>query len=75
MRNWGLLMCAEGIGSILGGPLASLLHQYSGSWEVVFGTAVVADLVIAVLAIAVLKPMLRRFMQRQTLAFRTWSAV
>jgi len=63
-QNWGLLMCAEGVGSILGGPLASLLHQSTGSWEVVFGVAIVADLLTAFLAIAVLKPMRRRYLAK-----------
>lgn len=64
-QNWGFLMCAEGVGSILGGPLAALLHQYSGSWNVVFGVAVAADLATAALAIAVLMPMRRRYLQAQ----------
>ena len=61
-QNWGVLMVAEGLGSILGGPLASLLHQSTGSWMVVFGVAVVADLLTAFLAIAVLKLMRRRYL-------------
>jgi len=61
-QNWGMLMFAEGVGSILGGPLASLLHQSTGSWEAVFGVAIMADLLTAVLAIAVLKPMRRKYL-------------
>jgi MFS family permease len=64
-QNWGILMVAEGVGSILGGPLASLLHQSTGSWEVVFGVAIVADLLAGFLAIAVLKPMRRSYMARK----------
>jgi len=54
-RNYGCLYIAQGIGSILGGPMASLLHEASGTWVTVFYVAIAADLLTAVLAIAVLK--------------------
>ena len=56
-KNYGCLYIAQGIGAIFGGPLASLLHDATGSWSPVFGLAIGADLLTAVLAIAVLKPM------------------
>jgi MFS transporter, OFA family, oxalate/formate antiporter len=56
-RNYGCLYMAQGIGAIFGGPLASLLHEATGSWTSVFGVAIAADLLTAVLAIAVLKPL------------------
>jgi OFA family oxalate/formate antiporter-like MFS transporter len=56
-RNYGCLYMAQGIGAILGGPLASLLHDATGSWVSVFAVAIVADLTTALLAIAVLKPL------------------
>jgi nitrate/nitrite transporter NarK len=56
-RNYGCLYMAQGIGAIFGGPMASLLHDATGSWTSVFGVAIVADLLTAVLAIAALKPM------------------
>jgi oxalate/formate antiporter len=59
-RNYGCLYIAQGIGSILGGPLAVLLHDASGGWTTVFAIAIAADLLTAVLAVAVLKPMRRR---------------
>ena len=31
-RNYGCLYMAQGIGSIFGGPLASLLHDAAGTW-------------------------------------------
>ena len=49
----------------LGGPLAALLHQRAGSWTPVFGMAITFDILTAVLAIAVLKPMRRRFLLTQ----------
>jgi MFS transporter, OFA family, oxalate/formate antiporter len=50
------------VGSILGGPMASLLHDGTGSWITVFTVAIAADVVTALLAIAVLKPMRRRML-------------
>ncbi|MFP3566644.1 oxalate/formate MFS antiporter, partial [Paraburkholderia sp. SIMBA_030] len=61
-ENYGWLYISQGIGSIFGGPLAALLHQHAGSWVPVFATAITLDIVTALLAIAVLKPMRRRFL-------------
>lgn len=55
--NYGCLYMAQGVGSILGGPLANLLHDANASWTPVFGVAIVADLTTAVLALFVLKRM------------------
>ena len=60
-RNYGCLYIAQGIGAIFGGPLASLLHAATSSWVTVFAVAIAADLLTAVLAVAVLKPMRARF--------------
>lgn len=60
--NYGWLYISQGIGSILGGPLAALMHEKTGSWLPVFGTAIVLDIVTAVLAILVLKPWRRRYL-------------
>ena len=59
-QNYGCLYIAQGIGAILGGPMAALLHDGTGSWTPVFAIAIVADLTTAALAIAVLKPMRAR---------------
>jgi OFA family oxalate/formate antiporter-like MFS transporter len=58
--NYGFLYIAQGVGSILGGPVAALLVQRSGSWATVFVLAACLDVLTAVLAIAVLRPMRRR---------------
>ena len=58
--NYGCLYIAQGVGSILGGPMASLLHDGTGSWSPVFAVAIAADVLTALLAIAVLKPMRAR---------------
>ncbi len=63
-KNYGCLYIAQGIGAIFGGPLASLLHERAGSWTPVFSLAIGADLLTAVLALALLKPMRARFLNR-----------
>lgn len=63
-RNYGLLYMAQGVGAVFGGPLAAWLHQASGTWHPVFALAIGGDVLTAVLALAVLRPMRRRFMQR-----------
>lgn len=63
-KNYGVLYIAQGIGAIFGGPMASLLHDAAGSWTPVFGVAIAADLVTALLAIAVLKPMRAAYLAR-----------
>ena len=60
-RNYGCLYIAQGLGSILGGPLAALLHGATGGWNSVFGVAIGADLLTAALALALLKPLRRAY--------------
>jgi MFS transporter, OFA family, oxalate/formate antiporter len=55
--NYGFLYMAQGIGSILGGPLAAWMHESTGSWSSVFIVVISLDFLAAILAIAVLKPM------------------
>src|SRR6202795_4393104 len=59
--NYGFLYMAQGIGSVLGGPLAALLHDATGSWLPVFGIIIAMDVLTGVLALAVLKPMRRAY--------------
>ncbi|MGN4154852.1 oxalate/formate MFS antiporter [Burkholderia gladioli] len=66
-ENYGWLYISQGIGSIFGGPLAALLHQHAGSWVPVFGSAITLDIVTAVLALFVLKPMRVRFLRNGTM--------
>jgi OFA family oxalate/formate antiporter-like MFS transporter len=54
--NYGFLYMAQGIGSILGGPLAAWMHERTGSWSTVFVAVIALDFTAAILAIAVLKP-------------------
>ena len=62
--NYGWLYISQGIGSILGGPLAALMHEKTGSWVPVFSSAITLDIVTAVLALVVLKPWRARFMSK-----------
>jgi oxalate/formate antiporter len=64
--NYGCLYMAQGVGSVLGGPMAALLHQSTGSWTVVFGAAIAMDFTTAALAQFALKPMRRRWLEAAT---------
>jgi MFS transporter, OFA family, oxalate/formate antiporter len=59
--NYGLLYVAQGIGSILGGPLAALLREHTGSWLPVFIIIIAMDALTGILALALLKPMRRAY--------------
>jgi OFA family oxalate/formate antiporter-like MFS transporter len=63
--NYGFLYMAQGVGSVLGGPLAAMLHDATGSWIPVFHLVIGMDLLTALLAFVALKPMRRRFLARQ----------
>jgi oxalate/formate antiporter len=62
--NYGCLYMAQGVGSVLGGPVAALLHQSTGSWIPVFAVIITMDFTTAALAIAALKPMRRRWLEK-----------
>jgi MFS family permease len=59
--NYGFLYMAQGIGSVLGGPVAALIYQSAGSWMPVFGLIIGMDFATAMLAFFVLKPVRRSF--------------
>jgi len=60
--NYGCLYMAQGVGSVLGGPVAALLHASTGSWIPVFAVIIAMDFTTAALAIGVLKPMRQRWL-------------
>jgi oxalate/formate antiporter len=62
--NYGLLYIAQGIGSILGGPLAALLREQTGSWLPVFAIIIAMDALTGILALALLKPMRHAYAAR-----------
>ena len=41
--NYGFLYMAQGVGSLLGGPIAALVHDAAGNWVPVFGIAIALD--------------------------------
>ena len=55
--NYGFLYMAQGIGSVLGGPVAAAIHSAQGSWLPVFGLIIAMDIATGLLALFVLKPM------------------
>jgi MFS family permease len=62
--NYGLLYMAQGIGSILGGPLAAYLREQTGSWLPVFAIVIAMDALTGILALVLLKPMRRAYAAR-----------
>ncbi len=62
--NYGFLYIAQGVGSVLGGPLAALLHEAAGSWIPVFTVIIVMDFATALLAWFVLKPMRQQWLEQ-----------
>jgi MFS transporter, OFA family, oxalate/formate antiporter len=63
--NYGFLYIAQGVGSILGGPVAAAMRVVTGSWTPVFGVAVAMDIVTALLALFVLKQMRAAYLGAQ----------
>ena len=61
--NYGLLYTAKGTASLLV-PLANVLQVATGSWKVVFLVAAALNIVAAVMALVVLKPMRTKTMSR-----------
>ena len=64
--NYGFLYMAQGIGSVLGGPVAAAVHDRYGSWTAVFVIIITMNFATALLAGAVLKPMRRRWRARES---------
>lgn len=56
-KNFGYLLIATAVGSILGGPLAALLYEKTQSWDLIFYCIAGLDILAALLALFVLKPM------------------
>jgi MFS transporter, OFA family, oxalate/formate antiporter len=60
--NYGWLYIAQGVGSVLGGPVAAYIHDLSGSWLPVFGLVIALDTLTAILALLALKPLRRAYL-------------
>ena len=61
--NYGMLYTAKGTAALLV-PLANVLTSATGSWHAVFYVAAILNIVAAVVALAVLKPMRIKFISR-----------
>src|SRR5438128_11965209 len=61
--NYGMLYTAKGTASLLV-PLANVLTNATGSWHAVFYVAAALNIIAAVMALAVLRPMRRRAMEQ-----------
>ena len=61
--NYGMLYTAKGTAALLV-PLANVLTSATGSWHAVFYVAAILNLIAAVMALFVLKPMRTRFIAR-----------
>jgi OFA family oxalate/formate antiporter-like MFS transporter len=57
--NYGFLYMAQGVGSILGAPVAARIFEATGSWLPVFGLIIGMDVLTGLIALFVLKPMRR----------------
>lgn len=59
--NYGFLYMAQGVGSVLGAPIAAYLAEQTGSWLPVFGIIISMDVITGLLALFVLKPMRKNY--------------
>ena len=64
--NYGFLYMSQGVGSVLGGPVAAAIHDSAGSWTPVFMLAVGMDVLTGLLALFVLKNMRAGFLSAQS---------
>ncbi|HWT72511.1 MAG TPA: oxalate/formate MFS antiporter [Oxalicibacterium sp.] len=62
--NYGFLYTSQGVGSVLGGPLAAYMHQATGSWMPVFIVVIAMNFATAILAQWCLKPMRNKFLAK-----------
>ena len=63
--NYGFLYMAQGVGSILGAPVAAMIFEKTGSWLPVFYTIIGMDIATGLLALLLLKPMRAAFLARR----------
>jgi OFA family oxalate/formate antiporter-like MFS transporter len=64
ITNYGFLYMAQGVGSILGAPVAAMIFEATGSWMPVFGLVIGMDILTGLLALFVLKPVRRKFLAK-----------
>ena len=59
--NYGFLYMAQGVGSVLGAPVAAYIAEKTGSWLPVFTIIICMDVITGLLALFVLKPMRKAY--------------
>ena len=59
--NFGFLYMAQGVGAVLGAPVAAYLAERTGSWLPVFGIIIAMDVITGLLALFVLKPLRKNY--------------
>jgi MFS transporter, OFA family, oxalate/formate antiporter len=59
--NYGFLYMAQGVGSVLGAPVAAYMAEKTGSWLPVFGIIIAMDVLTGLLALFLLKPMRKKY--------------
>ena len=64
ITNYGFLYMAQGVGSILGAPVAAKIFEATGSWLPVFGLVITMDVLTGLLALFALKPLRREWLAR-----------
>jgi OFA family oxalate/formate antiporter-like MFS transporter len=62
--NYGFLYMAQGVGSILGAPVAAMIFEKTDSWMPVFALVIGMDILTGLLALFVLKPMRRHLLSQ-----------
>jgi oxalate/formate antiporter len=60
--NYGFLYMAQGVGSVLGAPVAALIYAKAGSWLPVFAIIIALDALTGILALVALKPMRKSYL-------------
>ncbi len=61
ITNYGFLYMAQGVGSILGAPVAAMIYEATGSWMPVFGLVIGMDILTGLLALFALKPLRQKW--------------
>ncbi len=66
--NYGFLYMAQGVGSVLGGPVAALVHDAFRSWIPVFAIIIAMNFATALLAGLALKPIRQRWLASRAIS-------
>jgi OFA family oxalate/formate antiporter-like MFS transporter len=62
--NYGFLYMAQGVGSVLGAPVAALIYAKAGSWLPVFAIIIGLDALTGILALIALKPLRKSYLAK-----------